>query len=93
MGGRNTEGVWYGDGAEDGGLKTMGSFMWVGGIEKVKDGSGSVLRRLVVRRAEDSFLREMYGINDENEGMRKVRLEGGRREWETDMFSRWINRW
>ncbi len=37
----------------------MWSFMWEGGIEEVKDGSGFVRRRLVVRRAEDSFLREM----------------------------------
>ena len=37
----------------------MWSLTCVGGIEKVKDGSGFVLRRLVVRRAEDSFLREM----------------------------------
>lgn len=66
-------------------MKTMWSLTWVWGIEKVNDGSGFVLRRLVVRRAEDSFLRQMYGNKVEKEGRRKVRLEGGRRERETDM--------
>ena len=63
----------------------MWSFTWEGGIEKVNDGSGFVRRRLVVRRAEDSFLREMYGIKVENEGRRKSKVEGGRRERERDM--------
>lgn len=51
----------------------------------MNDGSGFVLRRLVVRRAEDSFLRETYGTKLKNEGRRKGRLEGGRRDRETDM--------
>lgn len=51
----------------------------------MNDGSGFVRRRLVVRRAEDSFLRQMYGNTVEKEGRRKVRLEGGRRERERDM--------
>ena len=63
----------------------MWSLTWGWGIEKVNDGSGFVLRRLVVRRAEDSFLRQMYGNKIEKEGGRKVRLEGGRRERETDI--------
>lgn len=68
----------------------MWSLNWVGGIEEVNDGSGFVLRRLVVRRAEDSFLRETYGTKVENEGSRKSRLEGGRREREIDMLLLWI---
>ena len=36
----------------------MWSFIWEGGIEEVNEGSVFVLRRLVVRRAEDSFLRD-----------------------------------
>lgn len=63
----------------------MWSLTWDGGIEEVKDGSGFVLRRLVVRRAEDSFLRETYGTKLENEGRRKERLEGGRSEREIGM--------
>ena len=89
LAGRKTGGVWYGDGAEDGGLKTMWSFTWDGGIEEVNDGSGFVLRPLVVRRAEDSFLRETYGTKLENEGRRKGGLECGRREREIDMLSLW----
>lgn len=38
----------------------MWSCTWDGGIEEVNDGSGFGLRRFVVRRAEDSFLRETY---------------------------------
>ena len=34
----------------------MWSLIWEGGIEEVNEASGFVLRRLVVRRAEDSFL-------------------------------------
>ena len=52
----------------------------------MKDGSVFVLRRLVVRRAEDSFRREMYGITAEKEGKKKGRLERGRRERKTDML-------
>ena len=89
MGGRKTGGVWYGDGADDGGLKTMWSFTWDGGIEEVNDGSGFVLRRLVVRRAEDSFLRDTQGTKRENEGRRKCRLAGGRMERDIDMLSLW----
>lgn len=63
----------------------MWSFTWEGGIEEVKDGSGLVLRRLVVRRAEDSLLREMYGIKLDKEGRRKVKLEGCRAEREIDI--------
>ena len=63
----------------------MWAFTCEGGFENVNDGSGFVRRRLVVRRAEDSFLREMYGIEVENEGRRKNKVEGGRRERETDM--------
>lgn len=55
MGGRKAGGVWYGEGADEGGLKTMWSFTCEAGIEEVKDGSGFVRRRLVVRRAEDSW--------------------------------------
>ena len=51
----------------------------------MNDGSGFVLRRLVVRRAEDSFLREIYGTKLENEGRRKGGLEGDRRERDIDM--------
>lgn len=56
----------------------------------MNDGSGFVLRRLVVRRAEDSFLRETSGSKLENEGKRKGRLQGGRREREIDMSLLWI---
>lgn len=56
----------------------------------MNDGSGFVLRRLVVRRAEDSFLREIYGTKLENEGKRKDRLESGRREMDIDMSLLWI---
>lgn len=63
----------------------MWSFIWEGGIEEVNDGSGFVRRRLVVRRAEDSFLREMYGTKLENEGRRKRRSGCDRRERETDI--------
>lgn len=48
----------------------MWSFTWDGVIKEVNDGSGFVLRRLVVRRAEDSFLRDTYGSKIENEGRR-----------------------
>lgn len=64
----------------------MWSFTWDGGIEEVNDGSGFVLRRLVVRRAEDSLLRETYGTKLENEGIRKGNFDNGRRESETDML-------
>ena len=68
----------------------MWSFTWDGEIEKVNDGSGFVLRRLVVRRAEDSFLRDTYDPKGENEGRRKKdELEGNRRERETDMTLQW----
>lgn len=67
----------------------MWSFTWDGGIEEVNDGSGFVLRRLVVRRADDSFLRDTHGTKLENEGRRKCRLAGGRRERDTDMSSLW----
>ena len=67
----------------------MWSLTWIRGIEEVNDGSGCVLRRLVVRRAEDSFLRETYGTKHENEGSRKIKLEGGRREREIDMLLLW----
>ena len=63
----------------------MCSLTWGWGIEEVDDASGFVLRRLVVRRAEDSYLRQMYGSKVEKEGRRKVKLEGGRKERETDM--------
>ena len=63
----------------------MWSCIWDGGIEEVNDGSGFVLRRLVVRRAEDSFLREIYGTKLEKEGNRKGRVGVGRKERETDM--------
>ena len=52
----------------------------------MKDGSVFVRRRLVVRRAEDSFLREMYGITAEKEDKRKGRLDEGRRERKIDML-------
>ena len=55
----------------------------------MNEGSGFVLRRLVVRRAEDSFLREMYGTKAENEGKRRGRLEGGRIERKIDMALLW----
>ena len=51
----------------------------------MNDGSGFVLRRLVVRRAEDSFLRETYGTKLGSEGRRKGRLEICRRGREMDM--------
>ena len=59
FGGRKTSGVWYGVGAEEGGLKTMWSLRSEGGIEDVKEGSGLVRSRLVVRRAEDSCRRDV----------------------------------
>ena len=68
----------------------MWSCIWDGGTEERNDGSGFVLSRLVVRRAEDSLLREIYGIRFENEGRRKGRYEGGRRERRTDMSLLWI---
>lgn len=67
----------------------MWSFTWDGGIEEVNDGSGFVLRRLVVRRAEDSFLRDTQGTKLENEGRRNCRLAGGRRDKDIDMSSLW----
>lgn len=63
----------------------MWSLTWDWGIEEVNDGSGFVLRRLVVRRAEDSFLREMYGTKLENEWIKKGRLEVDRGERVIDM--------
>ena len=51
----------------------------------MNDGSGFVRRRLVVRRAEDSFLRGTYGIKLVKDGRRKRRLGGGRWEREMDM--------
>lgn len=68
----------------------MWSCMWDGGTGERNDGSGFVLRRLVVRRAEDSFLREIYGIRFENEGSRKGKFEDNRRERRTDMSLLWI---
>ena len=41
----------------------MWSFSWLGGIEAVKDGSGLFRRRLVVRRAEDSWRQSIYGLS------------------------------
>lgn len=67
----------------------MWSFILDGGTEEVNDGSGFVLRRLVVRRAEDSFLRVTHGIKVENEGRRKCKLAGGRRERDIDMSLLW----
>lgn len=67
----------------------MWSFILDVGTEEVNDGSGFVLRRLVVRRAEDSFLRETHGTKLENEGRRKCRLAGGRRERDIDMSLLW----
>ena len=51
----------------------------------MKDGSGFVLRRLVVRRAEDSCLRAMCGAKAAKVEKRKGGLEGNRRERKTDM--------
>ena len=68
----------------------MWSVVWDGPIEEVNDGSGFVRRRLVVRRAEDSFLRETDGIKLEDEGRRKGKIESGRVERETDILLLWI---
>ena len=47
------------------------------GIEEVKDGSGLVRRRLVVRRAEDSWRRAVRGMRPASDGYRNERLASG----------------
>ena len=64
----------------------MWSFIWEGGIEEVNEASGFVLRRLVVRRAEDSFLRGTWTTRLEKDGRRKGRLDTGRVEREMDIL-------
>lgn len=63
----------------------MWSLRFEGGIEEVKEGSGLFRRRLVVRRAEDSCLREVIGMSPAKDGRRKDKLFGVRREREMDM--------
>ena len=63
----------------------MWSFNWEGGMEEVNDGSGLVRRRLVVRRAEDSWRRVVKGRRPASDGKRNGRLAGGRRGRKTFM--------
>lgn len=46
----------------------MWSLSWLGGMEAVKDGSGLFRKRLVVRRAEDSWRQGVYGLSPASEG-------------------------
>lgn len=51
----------------------------------MNDASGFVLRRLVVRRAEDSFLRETYDTKLDSEGRRNGKLDSDLNGREIDM--------
>lgn len=63
----------------------MWSWRFEGDMEDVKDGSGFVRRRLVVRRAVDSCLRLVCGNRPAKDGKRNKRLAGGRRGRKMDM--------
>ena len=54
----------------------MWSFIWLGGMEAVKDGSGLLRSRLVVRRAEDSWRQGVYGVNPASGGWRNCKFAG-----------------
>ncbi len=63
----------------------MWSFICDVGIKDVKDGSGFVRRRLVVRRAEDSWRQGVYELSPARDEMSRGMLAGDFRGRKMDM--------